>query len=119
MIDQKHRAFARRGIRDIFARPGLREFFLDLASNPKTRHRFHISRVEVGDTWAAANFAIVFGDCYYHVLASYEDDAAVSHYGPGALHLRELLAYAIKLGFGASISPSATSRTRTNGPIPA
>ena len=59
---------------------------------------FHISRVEVGDTWAAANFAIVFGDCYYHVLASYEDDAAVSHYGPGALHLRELLAHAIKLG---------------------
>ena len=97
LIDQKHRAFARRGIRDIFARPGLREFFLDLASNPKIRHRFHISRVEVGDTWAAANFAIVFGDCYYHVLASYEDDAAVSHYGPGALHLRELLAHAIKL----------------------
>jgi len=98
LIDQKHRAFARRGIRDIFTRPGLREFFLDLASNPKIRHRFHISRVEVGDTWAAANFAILFGDCYYHVLASYEDDAAVSHYGPGALHLRELLAHAIKLG---------------------
>jgi CelD/BcsL family acetyltransferase involved in cellulose biosynthesis len=98
LIDQKHRAFARRGIRDIFARPGLREFFLDLALNPKIRHRFHISRVEVGDTWAAANFAILFGDCYYHVLASYEDDAAVSHYGPGALHLRELLAHAIKLG---------------------
>ena len=97
LIDQKHRAFARRGIRDIFARPGLGEFFLDLASNPKIRHRFHISRVEVGDTWAAANFAILFGDCYYHVLASYEDDAAVSHYGPGALHLRELLAHAIKL----------------------
>jgi CelD/BcsL family acetyltransferase involved in cellulose biosynthesis/predicted ATP-grasp superfamily ATP-dependent carboligase len=97
LIDQKHRTFARRGIRDIFVRPGLREFFLDLASNPKIRHRFHISRVEVGDTWVAANFAIVFGDCYYHVLASYEDDAAVSHYGPGALHLRELLAHAIKL----------------------
>ena len=98
LIDQKHRAFARRGIRDIFTRPGLREFFLDLASNPKIRHRFHISRVEVGDIWAAANFAILFGDCYYHVLASYEDDAAVSHYGPGALHLRELLAHAIRLG---------------------
>jgi CelD/BcsL family acetyltransferase involved in cellulose biosynthesis/predicted ATP-grasp superfamily ATP-dependent carboligase len=98
LIDQKHRAFARRGIPDIFLRPGLREFFLDLASNPKIQHRFHISRVEVGSTWAAANFAIVFGDCYYHVLASYEDDALLSHYGPGALHLRELLAHAIKLG---------------------
>jgi CelD/BcsL family acetyltransferase involved in cellulose biosynthesis len=98
LIDQKHRTFARRGIPDIFLRPGLREFFLDLASNPKIRHRFHISRVEVGATWAAANFAILFGDCYYHVLASYEDDAALSHFGPGALHLRELLAHAIKLG---------------------
>jgi D-aspartate ligase len=98
LFDQKHRTFARRGIPDIFERQGLREFFLDLASNPNIRHQFHISRVEVGDTWAAANFAILFGDCYYHVLASYEDDAALSHYGPGALHLRELLAHAIKLG---------------------
>jgi D-aspartate ligase len=98
LFDQKHRTFARRGIPDIFERQGLREFFLDLASNPHIRHQFHISRVEVGDTWAAANFAILFGDCYYHVLASYEDDAALSHYGPGALHLRELLAHAIKLG---------------------
>jgi D-aspartate ligase len=98
LMDQKHRGFARRGIADIFARPGLREFFLDLASNPQIRQRFHISRVEVGTTWAATNFAILFGDCYYHVLASYEDDAALTHYGPGAMHLRELLAHAIKLG---------------------
>jgi CelD/BcsL family acetyltransferase involved in cellulose biosynthesis len=98
LFDQKHRTFARRGIPDIFQRQGLREFFLDLASNPDIRHQFHISRVEVGDTWAAANFAILFGGCYYHVLASYEDDAALSQYGPGTLHLRELLAHAIKLG---------------------
>ena len=26
-------------------------------------------------------------------------DSEVAHYGPGALHLRELMAYAIKLGF--------------------
>jgi D-aspartate ligase len=98
LFDQKHRAFARRGITDVFAKPGLREFFFDLATNPGLRNRFHISRVYVGDTCVAANFGIVFGDCYYHVLASYEDDAAVSHYGPGALHLRELLAHAIALG---------------------
>ncbi len=98
LFDQKHRTLARRGIPDIFERQGLREFFFDLASNPEIRHQFHISRIEVGGTWAAANFAILFGDCYYHVLASYEDDAALSQYGPGTLHLRELLAHAIKLG---------------------
>jgi D-aspartate ligase len=95
LMEQKSRAFARRGIPDIFQRPGFKEFFFDLATNPNLLHLFHISRIEVGGTLAATNFAIVFGDCYYHVLASYDDTAAMSHYGTGALHLRELLAYAI------------------------
>jgi D-aspartate ligase len=98
LMEQKSRALARKGIADIFAPPGHREFFLDLASNPKTRHLVHVSRIEIGDVCAAANLGIVFGDCYYHVLASYVD-SQVAHYGPGALHLRELLAYAIKHGF--------------------
>jgi CelD/BcsL family acetyltransferase involved in cellulose biosynthesis len=110
-------------------RPGHREFFLDLAGNPKTRHLVHVSRIEIGDICAATNFGIVFGDCYYHVLASYVD-SEVAHYGPGALHLRELLAYAIKRGlkcfdftigdeqykFGATPSSSCTTiRRRRSG----
>ncbi len=97
LMEQKSRSLARRGFADIFAHPGHREFYLDLASNPKTRHLVHISRVEVGTTCAAANLGIVFDDCYYHVLASY-DHGAISQYGPGALHLRELMAHAIRLG---------------------
>ena len=97
LMEQKSRAFARKGIADIFVSPGHREFFLDLASNPKTRHLVHVSRIEIGDVCAAANLGIVFGDSYYHVLASYLD-SEVAHYGPGALHLRELLAHAIKHG---------------------
>jgi CelD/BcsL family acetyltransferase involved in cellulose biosynthesis len=97
LMDQKSRLFARKGIPDMFARSGCREFFLDFASNPATRHLAHVSRVEIGDTAAASNFAIVFGDCYYHILASY-CDGQLTRYGPGALHLRDLLAYAIKLG---------------------
>jgi CelD/BcsL family acetyltransferase involved in cellulose biosynthesis len=97
LMEQKGRALARKGIGDIFAPPGHREFFLDLATNPATSHLVHISRVEIGATCAAANFGIVLGDRYYHVLASYVD-GAVAHYGPGALHLRELLAYAINRG---------------------
>jgi D-aspartate ligase len=97
LMEQKGRALARKGVADIFAPPGHREFFLDLARNPQTRHLVHISRIEIGDVCAAANFGVVFGDRYYHVLASYVD-SEVAHYGPGALHLRELLAYAIKRG---------------------
>jgi CelD/BcsL family acetyltransferase involved in cellulose biosynthesis len=96
LMAQKSRAFARKGIADIFVRPGQREFYLDLATNPTTRDLVHVSRVEIGTTCAAANLGVVFGDCYYHLLASY-DDGELSHYGPGALHLRELMAHAIKL----------------------
>jgi CelD/BcsL family acetyltransferase involved in cellulose biosynthesis/predicted ATP-grasp superfamily ATP-dependent carboligase len=97
LMDQKSRSLARKGIADIFAPPGHREFYLDLASNPKTRNLVHISRVEIGPVCAAANLGMVFRDCYYHVLASFVD-TEVAHYGPGALHLRELMAHAIKLG---------------------
>jgi CelD/BcsL family acetyltransferase involved in cellulose biosynthesis len=94
---QKSRLFARGGIPDVFARPGCKEFLLDLAANANARHLIHISRVEIGATWAAVNLGLVFGDSYYHFAASYEDNE-FSQYGPGALHLRELMAYAIKLG---------------------
>ena len=97
LMDQKSRSFARKGIADMFTRPGWREFFLDFASNPATRHLAHVSRIEIGTTVTAANFAILFGDCYYHILSSYYD-GELTRYGPGALHLRDLLAHAIKLG---------------------
>ncbi len=96
LMEQKSRAFARKGVADIFARPGSGNSISTLATNPKTRHMVHVSRVEIGTTCAAANVGVVFGDCYYHLLASY-DDGELSHYGPGALHLRELLAHAIGL----------------------
>jgi len=97
LMGQKRRSLAIKGVADIFAGPGRREFYLDIASNPKTQHLVHISRVEVGPVWSAVNVGIIFGDCYYHLLASY-GDGKVSHYGPGALHLRELMAYAISRG---------------------
>lgn len=97
LMQQKHRLFAHRGIGDMFARPGWREFFLDVAANPATRHMVHVSRVQIGEVCAATNFGLVFGGTFYHVLASY-DDGEMAHYGPGALHLRELLAYAIGRG---------------------
>ncbi|HML08604.1 MAG TPA: GNAT family N-acetyltransferase [Xanthobacteraceae bacterium] len=98
LMRQKSRSLARKGIADMFGPPGRREFFFDLATDPKTRHLVHIARSQVGTICAATNFGIVFGDCYYHVLASYNEESELSRYGPGALHLRELLKYAIGLG---------------------
>ncbi len=98
LMQQKSRALARKGIADMFAPAGHRAFFLDLASNPALRHFIHVSRIEIGASVAAVNLGIVFGDCYYHVLASYDEEAEPARYGPGILHVRELLSYAISLG---------------------
>jgi CelD/BcsL family acetyltransferase involved in cellulose biosynthesis len=85
------------GVANLFAHPGCTEFFVDLATNPRTRHLVHVSRLDVGDCWAAINLGLTDRTCYYHVLASY-DDGEVSRFGPGAAHLRDLMAYAIERG---------------------
>lgn len=94
LIQQKSRAFARMGVPDLFARPGRAAFFHEIAA---ARGFVHISRLDVGATQAAVNLGLTFRDCYYHILASY-DDGEVSRFGPGAAHLRELLHYAIDHG---------------------
>jgi CelD/BcsL family acetyltransferase involved in cellulose biosynthesis len=98
LMSQKAKAFARMGVNNLFARPGHREFFLDLATNPRTRDLVHVSRLEVGAACAAANLAYTFRDTYYHILASY-DEGELARFGPGAAHLRGLLQYAIENGF--------------------
>jgi CelD/BcsL family acetyltransferase involved in cellulose biosynthesis len=97
LFAQKAKSFARMGVANLFERPGCMEFFVDLATNPHTRHLVHVSRLDVGDQWAAINLGLVDRDCYYHVLASY-DDGEASRFGPGAAHLRDLMAYAIAAG---------------------
>jgi CelD/BcsL family acetyltransferase involved in cellulose biosynthesis len=97
LIAQKSKAFAQMGVANIFTPPGHRDFYFDLATNPRTRHMVHVSRLDVGSTWAAVNLGLVAGGSYYHVLASY-DDGEVSRFGPGAAHLRDLMCYAIGRG---------------------
>jgi len=85
------------GVADIFARPGYRDFFLDLALGRGTQHLVHVSRLDVGSISAAVNLGPIFRDSYYHVVASY-DDGDVARFGPGAAHLRDLLSHAIAIG---------------------
>jgi CelD/BcsL family acetyltransferase involved in cellulose biosynthesis len=97
LIVQKSKQFGRMGVPNLFARPGYVAFYRELANAPRTRKLVHLSRLDVGTTWAALNLGLTFRDCYFHILASY-DDGEVSRFGPGAAHLRELLRYAIERG---------------------
>ena len=97
LMQQKGKSFARMGVPNIFERPGYAAFFRELATAPRMRALVHLSRLDVGSTWAAVNLGLTFRDGYYHILASY-DDGEVSRFGPGAAHLRELLRHAIARG---------------------
>jgi CelD/BcsL family acetyltransferase involved in cellulose biosynthesis len=98
LMAQKARWFAHMGVANLFARPGYAEFYRALATDPATRHLVHVSRLDVGATAAAVNFGLTYRDCYYHMLASY-DDGEVSRFGPGAAHLLDLLHLAIDREF--------------------
>jgi len=97
LVQQKSKAFARMGVPNLFALPGHLAFFRELATSPRYRPLVHLSRLDVGAAWAALNLGLTFRDCYFHILASY-DDGETSRFGPGAAHLRELLRYAIGRG---------------------
>jgi len=97
LIDQKRKSFARMGVPDLFSRPGYLDFFRDLARRPSDARLVHISRLVVGSLPAATNLGIEFRGVYYHVLTSY-DDGPLSRFGPGTIHLHELLRRAIERG---------------------
>ncbi len=98
LIAQKSRAFARMGVENIFARPGYREFFLDVATDHNVGALTHVGRLDVGTTSAAANLGLTFRDSYYLVLSSYHD-GELARFGPGRALLNELMRHAIKCGF--------------------
>ena len=96
LFAQKSETFARKGIADVFQRPGYREFFLDLISNPHTKDFTHVSELRVGAASAAVNFGLEYRGRYSLYLVSY--DEALARFSPGAIHLNELMRWAIDRG---------------------
>lgn len=95
LFAQKSRSFARMGVRDLFAQPGHADFFRAAAA--KAGWFVHVSRLEVGSAWVAANLGLLFRGRYYHVLASH-DDGPLARLGPGIVHLHEIMRHAIAQG---------------------
>jgi CelD/BcsL family acetyltransferase involved in cellulose biosynthesis len=99
LIAQKENSFARMGVENIFARPGYREFVLDVAADPGMRELVHVGRMDVGSTMAATSLGLTFRGCYYLLFSSYQD-GPLARLGPGRAHLHELLRHAIERGLG-------------------
>jgi CelD/BcsL family acetyltransferase involved in cellulose biosynthesis len=85
-------------VKNFLRRPGTREFFRDVVTDPAMGDVIHMGKLEVGSTIAAASIGLRWGDTYSLVLSSYLD-SELSRLGPGRAHLRELLRYAIDEGF--------------------
>jgi CelD/BcsL family acetyltransferase involved in cellulose biosynthesis len=98
LMKQKAQSFASMGIANLFARPGYAEFYHALATDPATKNLVHLSTLNVGSTVAAANLGLTYRNCYYHLLASY-NDGDLSRFGPGAAHLHDLMRFAIEHGY--------------------
>ena len=97
LIDEKRRSYAKLGVANMFERPGYRDFFIDLATGPRSAHLVHVSRLDVGDSTAAANFGLTFRGRYYYILAGY-DDGELARFGPGAIQLMDVMRYATEHG---------------------
>jgi CelD/BcsL family acetyltransferase involved in cellulose biosynthesis len=98
LIEQKKSLYAWLGVSDIFERPGYRDFFLDLASNPVYRGLVHLSSVKVGSMIAAVSFGLTFHGNYDYVLAGH-CGGELEACSPGTIHLQELMRYFLERGF--------------------
>jgi CelD/BcsL family acetyltransferase involved in cellulose biosynthesis len=97
LVHQKSAALKRMGVADLFAEPGVRDFYVRLATDPRTRDIVHVSRLDVGTVPASVNLSLQFRNRYHYIFASY-DGGELSRFGPGAAHLRDLMAHAISQG---------------------
>jgi CelD/BcsL family acetyltransferase involved in cellulose biosynthesis len=98
LMQQKARSLGRMGVTNFFDRPGHADFYQALAANPGNKHLVHVSQLEVGQHIAAVNVALMFRGTYYHIMSSYTD-SDMARFGPGAIHLHDVLRKAIERGF--------------------
>lgn len=97
LFAQKGASLMRMGVENFLKRPGYKEFFRDIATDPAAKTLTHVSRLDVGATMAGTSFGLEFRGRYYLLLSSYQD-GDLSRFGPGRAHLQELLRRAIDKG---------------------
>lgn len=98
LIAQKSASFARMGVANLFAKPGMRDFYMALATDAAAQGLIEVSRLEVGGKIAAANWGLSFKGRFHYVLTSYDAEAEFASRGPGMIQLMELMKRAAGTG---------------------
>jgi CelD/BcsL family acetyltransferase involved in cellulose biosynthesis len=98
LIAQKKDSYASLGVANMFEWPGYRDFYIDLATDPKRRGLVHVSNVSVGGTIVAASFGLTMHGNYDYVLAGYSM-GEMGACSPGTVHLQELMKLFLERGF--------------------
>jgi CelD/BcsL family acetyltransferase involved in cellulose biosynthesis len=97
LIDEKRVSYAKLGVANMFAWPGYRDFFIEMATGPRSSRLTYVSRLDVGPMTAAANFGLIFRGRYYYILAGY-DDGELARFGPGYIQLQDVMRDALERG---------------------
>ena len=99
LIAQKSVSFARMGVANIFDKPGMRDFYMALATDAAANGLIEVSRLEVGGKVAATNWGVSFKGRFHYVLTSYdEQQTELAKRGPGMIQLMELMKRAADTG---------------------
>jgi CelD/BcsL family acetyltransferase involved in cellulose biosynthesis len=98
LIEQKSATFARMGVVNMFDKPGVRDFYMALATDASAQGLVHVAHLEVGGKIAAANWGVSFGGRYHYVLASYAEQEEFAKRGPGMIQLMDLMKHATETG---------------------
>jgi CelD/BcsL family acetyltransferase involved in cellulose biosynthesis len=98
LIEQKKSSYASLGVANMFEWPGYRDFYIDLATDPKRHGLVHVSNVSVGGTIVAASFGLTMHGNYDYVLAGYSM-GEMEACSPGTIHLQELMKLFLDRGF--------------------
>ncbi|HEY4140443.1 MAG TPA: GNAT family N-acetyltransferase [Pseudolabrys sp.] len=98
LIAQKKDSYASLGVANMFEWPGYRDFYIDMASDPKRHDLVHVSNVSVGGEIVAASFGLTMHGNYDYVLAGYSM-GEMGACSPGTVHLQELMKLFLERGF--------------------